>query len=554
MSTLYVNTITPNSGDTVSISGSLYVSGAITLGDANTDSVSFGAEISSSIIPDADNSYDLGSSAKEWKDLYVDGTGNIDTIIAGTITASIISGGASLTAASITSAGDLAVGDDLSLTSDSAIFNMGAGNDFKITHDGTTGATLSGTPITVDSQGDLTLTSSADVKIGANGGNIEFFDEATKQLTLDMDGTVGAQIIQTNVDGDDLVFRQYDGTEVLRLSDDGSGSFTSDLTVGDDLSLISDSAVFNMGVGNDFTITHDGTTGAVISATPITINSVGELELSGSSIDVNSNGAIAIDGVGLSIDNAGTAANITSTSDADAEDFTISLAGATNSSLKLASSGTGADALQIHTTAGSIEIESADNLTAEVADEISLSTTSADGHISIVTAHTAGQAFHLDANANAGSIVDIDAGILDIDVTGAATVDADSIALTGAVTAVTGVQSSATAVTATDAGAAIPAGTAVALVNADSDANHIVILPAPVVGNIIHIIENGTTGYELRTSTPASIGINGGTASNGESAIAGAITYIRCVCVSSTSWIATQFDADGDESKVEAAA
>ena len=45
----------------------------------------------------------------------------------------------------------------------------------------------------------------------------------------------------------------------------------------------------------------------------------------------------------------------------------------------------------------------------------------------------------------------------------------------------------------------IAAGTSVVLVDADSDANHIIILPAPVVGNIITIIENGTTGYELRT-------------------------------------------------------
>ena len=122
------------------------------------------------------------------------------------------------------------------------------------------------------------------------------------------------------------------------------------------------------------------------------------------------------------------------------------------------------------------------------------------------------------------------------------------------VTADGGIQSGATALTATDAGVAIPAGTAVALINADGDADHIVILPAPVVGNIINIIETATTGYELRSSTPASIGINGGTASNGESAIAGAITYIKCVCVSSTSWICSQYDADGDESKVEAAA
>jgi hypothetical protein len=132
-----------------------------------------------------------------------------------------------------------------------------------------------------------------------------------------------------------------------------------------------------------------------------------------------------------------------------------------------------------------------------------------------------------------------------------------TLSVAAAATGTVGFQNSAVARTATDDGSGtgtIAAGTAVVSVNADSDANHIIILPAPVVGNIIHLIETGTTGYELRTSTPASIGINGGTATNGESAIAGAITYVKCVCVSSTNWICSQFDADGDESKVEAAA
>lgn len=34
----------------------------------------------SSIIPGADNTYDLGASSYEWKDLYVDGTGHIDSV------------------------------------------------------------------------------------------------------------------------------------------------------------------------------------------------------------------------------------------------------------------------------------------------------------------------------------------------------------------------------------------------------------------------------------------------------------------------------------------
>jgi len=133
-------------------------------------------------------------------------------------------------------------------------------------------------------------------------------------------------------------------------------------------------------------------------------------------------------------------------------------------------------------------------------------------------------------------------------VTGAST-------LTGAVTATVGMQSAAVAVVATADGTGtgtIPAGTSVVSVTCGAAAR-IVILPAPVIGNIIHLIETATTGYELRTSAPATIGINGGTASNGESAVSGATTYTRCVCVSATNWICNTFDADGDEAKLEAA-
>ena len=37
------------------------------------------------LIPDTDNDYDLGSSTKEWKDLYLDGIAYIDTVSSGTI-------------------------------------------------------------------------------------------------------------------------------------------------------------------------------------------------------------------------------------------------------------------------------------------------------------------------------------------------------------------------------------------------------------------------------------------------------------------------------------
>ena len=54
--------------------------GTITMGDAATDNVVFGADVDSSIIPDDDNTYDLGSSSQEWRDIYIDGTAYLDAI------------------------------------------------------------------------------------------------------------------------------------------------------------------------------------------------------------------------------------------------------------------------------------------------------------------------------------------------------------------------------------------------------------------------------------------------------------------------------------------
>ena len=44
--------------------------GTLTLGDADTDNIVFGGEVDSNILPDDDNTFDLGSSAKRWKDVY----------------------------------------------------------------------------------------------------------------------------------------------------------------------------------------------------------------------------------------------------------------------------------------------------------------------------------------------------------------------------------------------------------------------------------------------------------------------------------------------------
>ena len=52
--------------------GNITADGNIEIGDSTTDSVTFNAEIASDIIPDADNTYQLGSVDKRWANIWVD--------------------------------------------------------------------------------------------------------------------------------------------------------------------------------------------------------------------------------------------------------------------------------------------------------------------------------------------------------------------------------------------------------------------------------------------------------------------------------------------------
>jgi hypothetical protein len=61
-------------------------SGSVNLGDDNTDNVVFNADVNSNVIPNTDNTYDLGSSGQEWRNLYIDGTANIDNVAADSAT------------------------------------------------------------------------------------------------------------------------------------------------------------------------------------------------------------------------------------------------------------------------------------------------------------------------------------------------------------------------------------------------------------------------------------------------------------------------------------
>lgn len=107
--------------------------------------------------------------------------------------------------------------------------------------------------------------------------------------------------------------------------------------------------------------------------------------------------------------------------------------------------------------------------------------------------------------------------------------------VTGTLAAFAAVERTATAAPGGTTGVIADGGGAFQVVAVTSDnADKVITLPAPVPGTVVVLI-NGATGYELRSSAPATVAINGGSGANAESAIA-ASKVVVALCVSATAW------------------
>ena len=90
-------------------------------------------------------------------------------------------------------------------------------------------------------------------------------------------------------------------------------------------------------------------------------------------------------------------------------------------------------------------------------------------------------------------------------------------------------------------------------VTSDGD-DKIVILPVVGAGTEVWLDFADTThDFELRSDTPASVKINGGSGANAETEIAKANVLVKCVRTNS-GWIVNSFAADGTETQEAAAA
>ena len=246
--------------------------GTLTLGDANTDNIVFGGEVDSDIIPDDDDTHDLGSSGKQWKDIYIDGTAYLDAIdfngtaISATAAELNIMDGVTATTAELN-----IMDGDTSATSTTV-----ADADRVVLNDAGTMKQVAVTDLAAYFDDEITampnLVTTAATTVGAlNSGSITsgFGTIDTGSSTI----TTTGLITGGSLDIDDVVINgttigHTDDTDLITLAD-GVVTIAGDLTIsGDDLTMgtntsghimVADGTNFNpVAVSGDVTISSAG--------------------------------------------------------------------------------------------------------------------------------------------------------------------------------------------------------------------------------------------------------------------------------------------------------
>ena len=202
--------------------------GTLTLGDANTDNIVFGGEVDSHIIPDDDGTYNLGSATKEWNNLFVDGTANIDALLADTAKIGDLTDNRVVIAGS---SGELE--DSGNLTFDGSILTT---TNIVVTGDTDLGNATSDT-ITATGRFDSDLTPSTDGARDLGQSDLEwqdlFIDGTAKidTLTVDENATVAGNLTVT---GNGVINGNVDLGNATSDTITATGRFDSDLVPSSD--------------------------------------------------------------------------------------------------------------------------------------------------------------------------------------------------------------------------------------------------------------------------------------------------------------------------------
>ena len=181
----------------VCVGGNLYATGNTVIGDADTDSVCFTADVISHILPDETECYNLGSASKKWNCIFV-ATGSACNIDVSNC----------ITTCDIVVSNDITVCGKVSLSDGNATdtyAGFGADDDLKIFHSGTNSI------IRESGTGDLYLQSDTNIILskhpgtermirGIANGTVELYYDDDKKLETTTDGvSIDGSLTMTNV-------------------------------------------------------------------------------------------------------------------------------------------------------------------------------------------------------------------------------------------------------------------------------------------------------------------------------------------------------------------
>ena len=242
-------------------------------------------------LPDASGGADIGSTTLEFGDVFLaDGKaiklGNDQDITlthvadTGVTVAGAHANGTILQLNNTATDGDAAVQFALSGT---VAYSLGVedGDSDKFVINYGTGALGAQPALEIDSSGNTSIAGT----LGSTGAATLASLVCTAAATFGGGtGSSGATITPGGAGTFDGILKTEDTTDATSTTDgslqtDGGVSVAKDAIIGNDLKLLSDSAVLALGDGSDATLTHDGTTGVTIAANPITVDSGAALTL-----------------------------------------------------------------------------------------------------------------------------------------------------------------------------------------------------------------------------------------------------------------------------------
>ena len=260
----------PNNTDKVSVDGSIFASGSdvghitasgnllvegdavikgnLTFGDSTSDNISFGAEVSSSILPDSDGTFTLGNSSKRWKEVHADLVqvqGNV-------------SGSGTIKAEHLHSTDDAQIDDDLTVSGDINANGNIVGDNL---------TSISGIQH-ITASGDIDLNGSLDVNGTTNLDTVDIdgpVDMAaslvvgssiTGHITASGNISSSGNVIAKEVEVETIKGSLPNGTEVFKLDSNSTfgGTLALDDTSGTAYVAITDNFKSYINTGKEFGI------------------------------------------------------------------------------------------------------------------------------------------------------------------------------------------------------------------------------------------------------------------------------------------------------------